>query len=65
MQIADLCETWKIANGAENLVLQVLQFHEMDISRKFPGWTGISHYRPNECFVECQFNGSAQALTFG
>jgi hypothetical protein len=26
MQIADLRVPWKIANGAENLVLQALQF---------------------------------------
>jgi hypothetical protein len=29
------------------------------ICRKFPGGTGISHYRPNESFVEHQFNVSA------
>jgi hypothetical protein len=42
----------KFASGAENLVLQVLQFQQMDICRKFPGGRRISHYGSNECFVE-------------
>jgi hypothetical protein len=29
VQIANRCAPWKIANGAENLVLQALQFYEM------------------------------------
>jgi hypothetical protein len=44
MQIADQCAPWKIASGAENLVLQVLQFQKVGVCRKFPGWAGISHY---------------------
>jgi hypothetical protein len=27
VQIANWCAPWKIASGAENLVLQALQFH--------------------------------------
>jgi hypothetical protein len=50
---------WEIANGAENPVLQALQFQQMDFCRKFPGGTGISHSRPNESFVKDQFNVSA------
>jgi hypothetical protein len=34
MQLANWCAVRKITNGAENLVLQVLQFHQMDICRK-------------------------------
>jgi hypothetical protein len=44
MQIADWHVPWKIANGAENLGLQALQFQQMGICRKFPGGTSISHY---------------------
>jgi hypothetical protein len=58
-QIADRCAPWIIANGAENFVLQALQFYKMDICRKFPGGTNMSFYRSNESFVEDQFNVSA------
>jgi hypothetical protein len=30
MQFSDLCELWKIASGAWNLVLQALQFQQID-----------------------------------
>jgi hypothetical protein len=56
MQFADWCAPWKIANDAENLVLQALQFHWMGICREIPGGAGISHYRPNQGFVEGQLN---------
>jgi hypothetical protein len=32
MQIADQCAAWKIANGAENLLLQALQFQNMGVA---------------------------------
>jgi hypothetical protein len=34
----------------------------MGICRKSPGGTSVSHYKPNETFVEGQFNVSAQSL---
>jgi hypothetical protein len=37
MQFSDWCAPWKVANGAEKLVLQALQFQQMGICRKFPG----------------------------
>jgi hypothetical protein len=52
MQFADRRVPWKIANSAENLVLQALQFQQTGICRKFPGGTSISHYGSNEYFVE-------------
>jgi hypothetical protein len=39
--------------------LHSLQFQQMGFCHKFPGWTGISHCRPNESFVEGQLNISA------
>jgi hypothetical protein len=51
MQFSDQCAPWKIANGAENLVLQALQFQQMGICRKFPDERSISYYESNECFV--------------
>jgi hypothetical protein len=39
MHIANRCAPWKIANGAENPVLQALQFQQMGFCRKFPGGT--------------------------
>jgi hypothetical protein len=48
------CEPWKIVSSAMNPVLQALQFH--DICYKFPDGARISHYKPNESFVEGQFN---------
>jgi hypothetical protein len=44
MQFSDWCAPWKVANGAENLVLQALQFPQMGICRKFPVVTFISLY---------------------
>jgi hypothetical protein len=52
VQIADLCAPWKISNGGKNLVLQSLQFYEVDVCRKFLGRVSISHYRPNQFFME-------------
>jgi hypothetical protein len=34
MQFSDWCAPWKVANGAENLVLQVLQFQQVGICSK-------------------------------
>jgi hypothetical protein len=52
MQIAYRCTLLTIASGAENLVLQALQFQYTSSCPKFPGGAGLSHYGPNECFVE-------------
>jgi hypothetical protein len=52
MQIADRCAPWKVSNGAQNPVLQALQFQQLGFCRKLSGGTGIGHYRPNQCFHE-------------
>jgi hypothetical protein len=44
VKIADRCAPWKIANGAENPVLQALQFQEVGVRRKFSGGANLSHY---------------------
>jgi hypothetical protein len=54
----------EISNCAENFVLLALKFQWMVVCRKLPGGASISHYTPNECFLEGQFNVSAQSLTF-
>jgi hypothetical protein len=59
VQIADQCAPWKGASGAENFVLQTLEFHEMFICCKFPGRVSVSHCRPNKYFVEGRYNVSA------
>jgi hypothetical protein len=59
MHISNWCVLWKFANGAENRVLQWLQFHYMSICREFPDGRGINHYRSNESFTEGQFKASA------
>jgi hypothetical protein len=48
VQIANRCAPWKISNGAENFVLQALQFQLMVVCRKLPGGASISHDTPNE-----------------
>jgi hypothetical protein len=45
MQIVDRCAPWKIANSAQNPVLQALQFRKVGICHKFPGSAGISNWR--------------------
>jgi hypothetical protein len=52
MQIADRCAPRKIANGADNLVLQTLHFQKMGACYKFPGGEGTSRNWSNECFME-------------
>jgi hypothetical protein len=52
VQIANRCAPLKISDGVEKFVLQALQFQKMLISRELPGGASISHYNPNECFVE-------------
>jgi hypothetical protein len=47
VQLADQCALWKFTNGAENLVLQELQFQKVDICSKFPGAASISYYLRN------------------
>jgi hypothetical protein len=37
MQFANRCAPWKLTTGAENLVLQALQFKQMGVCRKFTG----------------------------
>jgi hypothetical protein len=44
VQLAKRCAPWKFTNGAENFVLQALQFQEVGICRKFPGGASTSHY---------------------
>jgi hypothetical protein len=44
VQFEDRCTLVKIANSAENLVLQVLQFQEVSVCCILPGTTGINHY---------------------
>jgi hypothetical protein len=64
VQIANRWAPWKISNGAENSVLQALQFQKMVVCCKLPGGESISHDAPNECFVEDQFNIIAESFTF-
>jgi hypothetical protein len=52
MQIAGWNAPWKIASGAENFILQALQFQKMAVRHRLPGGAGMSHYGPNQCFVE-------------
>jgi hypothetical protein len=52
MHITNRSVPWKFANGPENLVLQATKFQQMCICHKFPGGTGLSHYGPNESFME-------------
>jgi hypothetical protein len=59
MHISNRRVPWKTANVADNPVLQELQFQQMGFFCKFPGGTGISHWRLNESFVEGQINISA------
>jgi hypothetical protein len=59
MHIADQFAPREIANGAENFILQALQFQCIGFSCKFPGGTSISNYRFNQGFVEGQFNVNA------
>jgi hypothetical protein len=63
-QIADRLPDFKIVIVAENIVLQELQSRKIGVFRKIPGGAGISHYGPNEYFVEGYINVSAQSLTF-
>jgi hypothetical protein len=44
MQIADQCAPWKIASGAEKLVLQALELKKMCVCRKLSGMALISHF---------------------
>jgi hypothetical protein len=63
VQIVNLSAPWKIGSGAENLDLEVLQFQLVVICCKLPGRASISHYIPNDCFVDDQLNVSAYWLT--
>jgi hypothetical protein len=49
------CVPWKMSNGGENFVLQVLQFQWMVVCHELPGGASISQDTLNECFVEGQF----------
>jgi len=44
--------SWKVTNGAENLILQTLQFLNIGVCRKLPGGLDISQHWPREHFVE-------------
>jgi hypothetical protein len=37
MQFAGRRASWKVANGAKNLVPQALQFQKLDVCRQLPG----------------------------
>jgi hypothetical protein len=43
MQIANRCAPWKISNGAENFVLQALQFQYMVVCCKHTGGASMRH----------------------
>jgi hypothetical protein len=47
----DQCTPWKVSTCGENLALQVLQSQKVGVCHELPGWAGINHYRPNECFA--------------
>jgi hypothetical protein len=32
-------------------ILKAMQFQKIGVYRELPGGAGISHYRPNECFM--------------
>jgi hypothetical protein len=59
MRISHQCAPWNISSGAKNLILQTLQFRQMDFCRKFPGETSISYYSSSQGFVESLFNINA------
>jgi hypothetical protein len=63
MHISNRFVPCKIANGAKNPVLQVLQFQQTDFCHKFPGWRG-KKLQTNESFLEVQLNVRALSLTF-
>jgi hypothetical protein len=44
VQFVDQCASVKVANNAENLVLQELQFQEVSACLKLPGETSINCY---------------------
>jgi hypothetical protein len=46
------CFLHQITNGGEESTLQALQFQQMAVGRKLPGWTGVSHFGPNQCLIE-------------
>jgi hypothetical protein len=52
----DWCVPWKVTNGVEKRVLQVLQYQKIGVCCELPGRTGISPYRLNEHSVEDEFN---------
>jgi hypothetical protein len=53
MQPADQCLLWKFTNSAENLVLQALQFQNVDICSEFPGGESISNFFLYGCTALC------------
>lgn len=64
VKIAAWWTPWKISDGEENLVFQVLQSQEVGTCLKFPGRTCTSHYCSNESFMDGYFNVSTQILIF-
>jgi len=44
MQFAGRFAPWKVTNGAENLVLQALQFRKIGFCSKLPGGADIGQY---------------------
>jgi hypothetical protein len=43
--------SYRWCGGGGALILQTLQFQQMTVRCKFSGWTGLSHFGPNQCFV--------------
>jgi hypothetical protein len=43
VHFGDWCAPLKISNSAEYSLLQALQFKEVNVHRKLPGGTGLSH----------------------
>jgi hypothetical protein len=56
MQISDLCVPAKVANSAENSVLQALQFQELSARCILLCKTGINHYWLNYDSIWNTFN---------
>ena len=48
----------EIDNNAEH-IFKALHFQNIGVRSKFPSGAGLSHYRPDERVMECQFNASS------
>jgi hypothetical protein len=52
MKSAGRCVPLQVTSGAEGSILQALQFQQVAVRHKLPGWTGISHFGRNQCIIE-------------